>query len=71
VGDDHEVPLFEDGQRGAAALDHVQAAAAPELAEHSGACRHVGLLPEVELAVTNTTPKSYTSYGFFNFLQLL
>jgi hypothetical protein len=44
--------LFEDGQRGAAALDHVQAAAAPELAEHSGACGHVGLLPEVELAVT-------------------
>ncbi|AQK51578.1 hypothetical protein ZEAMMB73_Zm00001d049917 [Zea mays] len=23
VGDDHEVPLFEDGQRGAAALDRV------------------------------------------------
>jgi hypothetical protein len=56
--------MFEDGQRGAAALDHVQAAAAPELAEHSGACGHVGLLPEVELTVTNTTPKSYTSNGF-------
>jgi hypothetical protein len=28
-------PLFEDGQHGAATLDHVQAAAAPELAEHS------------------------------------
>ena len=28
-------PLFEDGQRGAATLDHVQATAAPELAEHS------------------------------------
>ena len=26
--------------------------AAPELAEHSGACGHVGLLSEVELAVT-------------------
>jgi hypothetical protein len=51
VGDDHEVPLFEDGQRGAAALDRVQAAAAPELAEHSDACGHVVLLPEVELAV--------------------
>jgi hypothetical protein len=37
---------------GAATLDHVQAAAAPELAEHSGAFGHVGLLPEVELAVT-------------------
>ncbi|PWZ31952.1 hypothetical protein Zm00014a_039529 [Zea mays] len=51
IGDDHEVPLFEDGQRGAAALDRVQAAAAPELAEHSGACGHVGLLPKVEQAV--------------------
>jgi hypothetical protein len=51
VGDDHEVSLFEDGQRGAAALDHVQAAAAPELAEHSDACGHVVLLLEVELAV--------------------
>jgi hypothetical protein len=51
VGDDHEVPLFEDGQRDAAALDRVQAAAAPELAEHSDACGHVVLLPEVELAV--------------------
>ena len=37
VGDDHEVPLLDDGQRGAAALDHVQAAAAPELVVHSGA----------------------------------
>jgi hypothetical protein len=44
-------PLFEDGQRGAAALDRVQAATAPELAEHSDACGHVVLLPEVELAV--------------------
>jgi hypothetical protein len=51
VGDDHEVPLFDDGQRGAAALDRVQTAAAPELAVHSGACGHIGLLPEVELAV--------------------
>jgi hypothetical protein len=23
VGDDHEVPLFDDGQRGAAALDRI------------------------------------------------
>ena len=38
IGDDHEVSLFEDGQRGAAALDRVQAAAASELAEHSDAC---------------------------------
>jgi hypothetical protein len=29
--------MFDDGQRGAAALDHVQAAAAPELVVHSGA----------------------------------
>jgi hypothetical protein len=50
-GDDHEVSLFEDGQRGAAAQDRVQAAAAPELAEHSDTCGHVVLLPEVELAV--------------------
>jgi hypothetical protein len=51
IGNDHEVPLFDDGQRGAAALDRVQVATAPELAIHSGACGHVGLLPEVELAV--------------------
>ncbi|PWZ13613.1 hypothetical protein Zm00014a_010652 [Zea mays] len=51
VGDDHEVPLFEDRHRGAAALDRVQAAAAPELAEHSDACDHTVLLLEVELAV--------------------
>jgi hypothetical protein len=44
-------PLFEDGQRGAAALDCVQAATAPELAEHINACGHVVLLREVELAV--------------------
>jgi hypothetical protein len=50
-GDDHEVPLFEDGQRGEAALDRVQAAAVPELVEHSDACGHVVLLREVELAV--------------------
>jgi hypothetical protein len=37
IGDDHEVPLFDDGQRGAAALDRVQAAAALELAVHNGA----------------------------------
>jgi hypothetical protein len=51
VGDDHEVPLLDDGQHGAAALDCIQAAAAPELVVHSGACGHVGLLPDVELAV--------------------
>jgi hypothetical protein len=45
-------PLFEDGQRGAAALDRVQAVATPKLAEHSDACGHVVLLLEVELAVT-------------------
>jgi hypothetical protein len=28
--------MFDDGQRGAVALDRVQAAAAPELAIHSG-----------------------------------
>jgi hypothetical protein len=43
--------LFEDGQRVAAAQDYIQAVAAPELTEHSGACGHVGLLLEVELAV--------------------
>jgi hypothetical protein len=43
--------LFDDGQCGAAALDRVQAAAAPELTIHSGACGHVGLFPEVELTV--------------------
>jgi hypothetical protein len=48
---DHEVPLLDDGQRGAAALDRVQAAAASELVVHNGACGHVGLLPEIELAV--------------------
>jgi hypothetical protein len=51
VGNDHEVPLLDDGQRGAAAMDRVQAAAASELVIHSGSCGHVGLLPEVELAV--------------------
>jgi hypothetical protein len=51
VGDDHEVPLLDDGQRGAAALDRVQAAATSELVVHSGACGHVGLLPEVKLAI--------------------
>jgi hypothetical protein len=45
-------PLFDDGQRSAAALDRVQAAAAPELAVHSDTCDHVGLLSEVELTVT-------------------
>jgi hypothetical protein len=47
IGDDHEVPLLDDRQRGAVALDCIQAAAAPELST----CGHVGLLPEVELAV--------------------
>jgi hypothetical protein len=44
-------PLLDDGQRGPAALHRVQATAAPELVIHSGACGHVGLLLEVELAV--------------------
>jgi hypothetical protein len=44
-------PLLDDGQCGAAALDRVQAAATSELVIHSGSCWHVGLLPEVELAV--------------------
>jgi hypothetical protein len=33
------------------ALDHVQATAAPELAEHSDTCDQVRLISEVELAV--------------------
>ena len=44
--------MFDDGQRGATALDHVQAAATPVFAVHSGACGHVGLLLEVELVVS-------------------
>jgi hypothetical protein len=52
VGDDHEVPLLDDGQRRATALDRVQAAATPELVVRSDAYGHVGLLPEVELTVT-------------------
>jgi hypothetical protein len=51
VGDDHEVPLLDDGQRGAAALHRVQAAATPELVVHSGTCGHVRLFLEVEPAV--------------------
>jgi hypothetical protein len=51
IGNDHEDPLLDDGQHGAAALDRVQAAAASELVIHSGSCGYVGLLPEVELAV--------------------
>jgi hypothetical protein len=35
-------PLLDNGQRGAAALDRVQAAAASELVIHSGSCGHVG-----------------------------
>ena len=38
--------MFDDGQRGAATLDRVQAAATPELAEHSDTCGHVVLLLE-------------------------
>jgi hypothetical protein len=44
-------PLLNDGQRGAAALDRVQAAALRELVVHNGACDHVGLFLEVELTV--------------------
>jgi hypothetical protein len=51
VGNDHEVSLLDDRQRGAAALDRVQAVAAAKLVIHSGSCGHVGLLPEVELTV--------------------
>jgi hypothetical protein len=51
VGNDHEVPLLDDGQRGAAARDHVQVAAAFELVIHNGSCGHIGLLPEVDLTV--------------------
>ena len=43
--------MLDDGQRGAAALHRVQAAAAPELVIHSSTCGHVGLFLEVELAV--------------------
>jgi hypothetical protein len=52
VGDDHEAPLLDDGQRGSTALHHVQAAAAPELVVHNDTCGHVGLFLKVELAVT-------------------
>jgi hypothetical protein len=51
VGDDHEVPLLDDGQREAAVLHHVQATAAPELVVHSSTCDHVGLFLKVELVV--------------------
>jgi hypothetical protein len=44
-------PPANDGQRGAAALDHVQVVASQELVVHSGACDHVGLFLEVELTV--------------------
>jgi hypothetical protein len=43
--------LLDGRQRSASALNRVQATAAPELVVHSGACGHVGLFPEVELAV--------------------
>jgi hypothetical protein len=43
--------MLNDGQRGAAALDHVQVVASRELVVHSGVCDHVGLLLEVELTV--------------------
>jgi hypothetical protein len=52
VGDDHKVPLLDDGQRSAAALYRVQVTAVPKLVVHSGACSHVGLLPEVKMTVT-------------------
>jgi hypothetical protein len=51
VGNDHEVPLLDDGQHCTDALDRVQAAAASEIDIHSGSCGHVELLPDVELAV--------------------
>ena len=43
--------MLDDGQHSPATLDRVQAAAASELVIHIGSCGHVGLLPEVELAV--------------------
>jgi hypothetical protein len=51
IGNNHEVSLLDDGQRGAVAMDRFQAAAMSELVIHSGSCGHVGLLSEVELAV--------------------
>jgi hypothetical protein len=51
VGNNHEASLLNDGQRGAAALDHVQVMASQELVIHSDVCDHVGLLLEVELTV--------------------
>jgi hypothetical protein len=51
VDNDHEVTLLDDGQHSPATLDRVQVATASELVIHSGSCGHVGLLPEVELAV--------------------
>jgi hypothetical protein len=36
IGDDHEVPLLDGRQRDVAALNRVQATAAPELVVHSG-----------------------------------
>jgi len=51
VGDDQEVALLDDGQRGGAAVDGVEAAAAAELVVDGSAGGHVGLLPEVEPAV--------------------
>jgi hypothetical protein len=43
--------MLDDGQRSAVALDRVQAVAASKLVIHSGSCDHVGMLPEVEMAV--------------------
>jgi hypothetical protein len=51
VGDNHEAPLLNGGQRGIAALDRVQAVASRELVVHIDACDHVGLLLEIELIV--------------------
>jgi hypothetical protein len=51
IGNNHEVPMLDDGQRGAVALDRFQAAAASEIVIHNDSCGHVGLLLEVELAV--------------------
>jgi hypothetical protein len=51
VGNDHEVPLLDDGLSGVATLDRVQSVATMELVVHSGACGHVVLLLEIKLAI--------------------
>uniref|UniRef100_A0A0E0HDB1 Uncharacterized protein n=1 Tax=Oryza nivara TaxID=4536 RepID=A0A0E0HDB1_ORYNI len=47
VGDDEEVAVLDEGQRGAAAVDGVEAAAGAELGVDGGAGGQVGLAPQV------------------------